>query len=1185
KSLYEKNFITYESRNGTWELKLDKIRYGELTGNVVDLMASRILKLTESSQDTLKYAACVGVHFDLALLSLMLNKSNSKVIHDLWEALKEGLIIPLSDTYKFVQYLDNPIVQFRFLHERVQKAAYSMIGSDKKKEMHLKIGRLLLINSNEKEREERSFDIVNQLNLGIDLIKERLERNELARLNLKAGKEAKDSSAYQLAYEYLKTGISLLDEESWRRQYDLSLSLYVEAAEAAYFNCDFIEMNHLIDVVLEQARNAVDKVKTFEIRIQAHVSRNELRQAIEIGLQVLNLLGVNFPQQPGRSDILSDLLNTRLIYVSRKNIEQLADLPEMKDLNKIATMRILSSLIFSTYVVSPRLFILMVSEQIRITLKHGNAPCSAFAYACYGLILSGFMENLKAGEKFGNLALNVLNRFDASELVAKTFLVVYDFIKHRNSHVRETLQPLMEAYHIGMETGDFEYASLNAHVYCYHSYICGIELTELVQVMSSVNKTIKNLGQNASLNLNLTYHQAVLKLINPDSKPTELTGEVFSKEKMLPFFLKTNETTAIFNVYFHQLILCYLFQEFEGAVKNANMAEKYLKGTTGTIGFLLFHFYDSLARLAVYESVTKEEQKYVDTRLEKNQRILKKWADSAPMNHMHKFYLVAAEIARIKGKTLEAMNLYDQSIELAREHKYIQDEALANELAARFYIAVDKEKIAKMYLLESKSLYERWGAVNKVQNLENSYSKLFSRRKRLSREEMENWMVTTTSTTESMLDLSTVIKASQAVSREIHLANLLEKMMSIVIENAGAQKGYFITANSGELTIEAKASIDKEPMISVKKTISLEKIEESSIALMVVNYTLRMRETVVLDDVCNSGMFNRDPYISKNKPKSILCMPFLYQGKLSGILYLENNLITGAFTPERLQLLEVLSSQIAISLENARLYHQLEEYSNNLERKVDERTQELLQKNEELLNINNEKNEILHIVSHDLKNPLTVIKGYAELIQMQDPDQTLQDPDLQKIVHYSNKIVDNTQRMFSMIMNLLDVDAIYYGKISIWPEKLDLSKLLTIILDQYEEQGRSRNIIIGYENTATSSAILADRKATTQIIGNLLSNAVKFSPPDKRVQIRITDTENTVRCEVQDEGPGISEEDQRKLFRKYTTLSAKPANGFTSTGLGLSIAKKLVDLMKGRIWCESELGIGSKFVVEFRKAK
>ncbi len=962
KSLYEDGLISFDFSCNYWQCDIAQVKAISVSDDVVEFMATQLQKLPENTQAVLKLAACIGNTFDLATLAIVHEKSQAETAADLWKALQEGLVIPISEVYKFFQDESSVkgqenvelTVPYKFLHDRVQQAAYFLIPEDQKQSTHLKIGRLLLTNTPENEREEKIFDIVNQLNIAVDLIDSQTEQDELAQLNLVAGRKAKASTAYAAAIGYLSVGMKLLTADSWETNYDQTLAIYELAAESAYLGGNFEQMEAWSALVLNSAKTLLDQVKVYEVKIQAYMAQTRGLEAVKTGLQVLKLLGINFPENPQPSDIQQAMVETRGNLGSRQ-IEDLINLPPMTDAEKLAAMQILSSLSSATYISAPQMYPLTVCQRVNLSLQYGNAAWSAFAYATYGLIMCGVVGDIEFGYKFGRLALTVASQFNVKEIKPKTFFIFGGMVAHWKEPVRKTLKPLLESYQIGLETGDLEYAAYSACYACHHLYFAGAELTELEEEMASYSHALKQLKQIASFNYNEIFRQAVLNLLGESENRCLLVGEAYDEEELLSQHLEGNDRNGLHYLYLNKLILCYLFGELPQAIANAALAEEYIDSAIALLCVPLFHFYDSLVQLAILTDPSTSDRERILEKLAQNQQKIKTWAERAPMNHLHKFYLVEAERHRVLGENVQAMDDYDLAIKAAKENEYVNEEALANELAAKFYLAWGKETIAQTYMLAAYYAYFRWGAKAKIADLEKRYPQLlapiFNRNigSQLgdtiiqSTHEIATSKVTNTTGTSisSALDLTTVIEASQIISGEINLDKLISTLMQVVIENAGATGGALILERSGELFITAQ-SVGNECHL---QSISVDNSQE--IPGSIVNYVWRTAETIAINDAIESANWAADPYIIQHHPKSVLCLPIQHQGMCLGILYLQNNLTEAAFTADRLKLLKVLSSQAAISIQNASLYQTLED-------KVQERTAQLAEANHQLALANQE---------------------------------------------------------------------------------------------------------------------------------------------------------------------------------------------------------------------------------------
>lgn len=958
KALYEDKQIYFDQNRCSWTCDIAQVDAITITDDVVEFMAGQLQRLLPKTQAVLKLAACVGNQFDLATLAIIFEQETQQVAIALWESLQEGLVIPTSRMYQFFQANQSEHLNekqdreqdinltYCFLHDRVQQAAYSLIPDNQKQATHLKIGRLLLRNASQVEQEERTFDIVNHLNAGIELITSLEERQQFAELNLLAGQKARSSTAYAAAVKYFRTGISLLTIEGWQNQYPLTLALYKSAVEAEYLNVNFTEAQTLANVVLQHTTNLLDRVKIYELQIQIYMAQSEMPKALEAGMLALELLGVDLEEAPS------------LLDIQLPAMAEMERLPMMTDPKQLAIQHILMALFPSAYTTQPNLLPCMVTKMIVLSLEYGQVSATALGYIYYGLLLCGLEGHLDTGYYAGSLALQIVERFSAKELECRVNNLFNSFIKPWKQPIRDTISPLARASQIGFETGDIEYASYAAAHGCTHYFLAGKPLKQVQEKQSlALDILLKNKQDHAIYNA-IVWQQLVSNLLDEAIDPTHLSDKYFDESKLLPVFCAGNDRTLPFAVYLAKCVLNYLFGKYSDAASCASQATSYVDAVPGFITISTHNFYYSLALLAqhhdslqredVHEnSCQKKEVSGILQQVNINQVYMKVWMADAPANFEHKYNLVEAEKARLLQDRLLAVDLYDRAIAGARTNAYIQEEALANELAAKFYLEWGKARIAEEYMIEAYYGYARWGAKAKVADLERRYPQLLTSILQQVRSPLcihETVFATggitstqstsvSSSTLTSSLDLASILKASQTFSSEIKLDKLLASLLSTILENSGASKCVLMLLEDNQLLIKGLIIVGDKPV--VLQRIPVEDSQDI-IPLKLIHKIEHDNQAVVLIDASADPNLAGDPYILLQQPKSVLCSPILHQGKFVGVLYLENNLVKGAFTDDRVKLLNLLCAQAAISLENSQLYEKSRQYSQELERSLTE---------------------------------------------------------------------------------------------------------------------------------------------------------------------------------------------------------------------------------------------------------
>ncbi|MEH2213726.1 AAA family ATPase [Nostoc sp.] len=948
KALHQDGLIEFNFESGYWQCDITQINQQAVTDDVVKFMVFQLRRLPQSTQNVLQLAACIGNQFDLATLAIVWESSEIETAASLWKALQEGLILPISDVYKFYQgenhdrlalstgNTNKQLAKYRFLHDRVQQAAYSLIPDNQKQATHLKIGQLLLENSSQIEQEEKLFDIVGHLNLGQELIAQPHQREALARLNLAAAGKAKNSTAYAAARAYLQTGIELLAVNCWQEQYELTLSFYVAAAEAAYLNADFDGMEQIAVQVLQSAQTILDKVKIYEIQIAAQTAQSRLLEAIAVGRDALKQLGVELPIEPNNAEI-GKALQVLASQLEGKRIEELADLPAMTDPQAQAAMQLLGMLFAPVFQGMPGLLPLISCTMVSLSLQFGNTPASTVGYALHGMVLCAFLGEVEGGYDFGQLGLNLLDRFNVREFKSIISMLFGGFIQHHQEALSATIPLLKAGFTSGMETGDFLHAGYNVCCYSYAVFWSGSELSNLELDIASYNAALTQAKQHSAQTYVSIMRQAAQNFRETQIQPDCLSGSIYDETVMIPKHRQANELTVMAELYIYKLLLAYSFGDYKAAIAYIEEGEKYLLAVSGLIFIPISHLYAALTYLAQFSTQPEIELSVILAQVEIHQTTLHRCAQNAPTNHLHKWHLVEAEKQRVLGNKAEALENYDRAITLAKANGYIQEEALSNELVAKFYLDWGKERVAQAYMQEAYYCYARWGAKAKIEDLEKRYPQLLQsilQQQRINFNTLETISFrstsssTRTSTTGSTsisqtLDFTSVLKAAQAISSSLELDRLIASLTHIILENSGAKKAVLILPQDDIWQVRAITFINHNQIQTILEPQSLANCQD--IPAKIINYVKNTQETVVIDNCKTDTIGLIGEYMHRTQPQSVLCTPIINQGRLVGIVYLENQLTQGVFTSDRLSVVNFLCTQAAISLENAQLYNHLQE--------------------------------------------------------------------------------------------------------------------------------------------------------------------------------------------------------------------------------------------------------------------
>jgi PAS domain S-box-containing protein len=911
-ALAEEGMLTFDHHATRWSWDLERIHAEGYTDNVVDLMVGKLARLPAETQTALQLLACLGNAAETSMLSIVLEAPAEQVQATLWEAVRQGLIERLEGFY-------------RFIHDRVQEAAYSLIPEERRATAHLRIGQLLAANTPPAQREEAVFDIVNQLNRGAALIRSQEEREQLAELNLIAGKRAKVATACASALTYLNAGAALLVEDCWERRHELVFQLDLHRAECEFLTGAPAAAEQRLNVLATRAASTLERATVACVRVDLYTTLDQSSRAIAVGLDYLRHLGIDWSPHPTEEDARCEYERI-WSQLGRRTIEDLIELPLMSDPASLATLDVLTKLGPPSLHTDANLFSLVICRAVNLSLEGGNCDGSCFAYVRLGMVAGPRFGDYQAGFRFGRLGHDLVEQHGLRRFQARTYMCFGCFVLPWTRHVRAGRDLLFRALQAANKMGDLVYAAYSGDHLTTNLLAAGDPLAD-------VQREAENglaFAQKARFGFVINIATSQLGLIRTLRGLTLTFGSfddgLFEELRIERYFARSPDLAQAECWYWICKLQARFFAgEYPAAVEASSKAQSLLWTLVSHFETAEYYFYSALSRAASCDSASAGERRRHLEALAAHHKQIQVWAENCPDNFENRAALVGAEIARLEGRELDAERLYQQAIRSARGNGFIHNEAIAYELAARFYAERGFDEIANLYLRNARYGYLRWGADGKVRQLDEMYPQL-------SKEEPASAPTGTIGAPVEHLDLATVIKVSQVVSAEIVLEKLLDTLMRTAIEQAGAERGLLILLRRAEQRIAAEAMTGGDAIIVRRRD---ETVNAVALPEAVLHYVLRTRESVILDDAAAQPPFAADPYISQRQARSILCLPLTTQAKLVGVLYLENNLTPCVFAPGRIAVLKLLASQAAIALENARLYHELAERETKIRRLVD----------------------------------------------------------------------------------------------------------------------------------------------------------------------------------------------------------------------------------------------------------
>jgi predicted ATPase/signal transduction histidine kinase/CheY-like chemotaxis protein len=1144
--LHREGHLAYAE--GRWGWDMEAIRREQLPDDVAALLAARLQGLPEATVTVLRSAALCGTRFEAPLLAAVHDRSEAEVAEVLRPARTAGVLERLGDGWCFT-------------HDRIVQAVLAPLDEQTARSRRLRIGRALLRDAGDPIPSETLFAAVQQLDRCLTLITDPGERLQLARLNLDAGRRAKAVTAYEAARDLLRSALGSL-EGAAEPEASLRSAIVLELGQCEYLAGDHQAAEACFEEVLGELSDPMDILAVHERRIEILASRNQGWEAVQVGLEALAPLGVRLPAKESPIAVIVSLL--RLRWQQRGlDIEGLAEREPCTDPQHEAAMRVLMKLTAPAFVHCPDYFPLVVLEMVRRSLRHGTTPCSSYAFAVYGLILVAGLGKVEEACRFARLAEAMIRRADPGPAAAWVEFVIGNFSLPWMQDRRPMRAYLERARQVGHRNGDFLIVAYAVNNRDWHGLYNGEPLEQLRQTVVASLPLMRATGDQPAFEIYEMLLQVLSSLTEPPDQVLPIRGEHFDEPAMVEHWQDTGSHANMGSLCVAKMMLCFLAGETALGAAEYRRTVDVLETNKAVYLYAEFHFFGTLCLLREH---LDGPDRWTRRRVAATRKLFERWATLGPVNFQHRRDLLAAEQARGQGSPAEAIARYEAAIRGAAQHGWVLDEAMASELCGRCCIARGQPEQARPYLVRARLLHEAWGCRLRTRALDAEFPELGSE------DDAPEPAARRASDAPvgSTLDVQAILEAANTIFSEVRKDRLLAALITNLIEAAGAERGALIVLEGEELVvgIEREHGAAGEPRLAVPLS------EASRVCEAVVRYVARTGEALVLDDAASQGGFTDDPYVREHRLRSVLAGPVRHQGRLVAIVYLENGLSAGAFTPERVELLTVLSSQAAVALDNARLYAEMEE-------RIARRTAELAQAKQQAEEASQAKSMFLASMSHEIRTPMNAVLGFAEILHGKE-----QDPQKKR---YLRSVRSAGSSLLALIDDVLDLSRIEAGKVRLHHTAVDPRDLGAEMTSIFERKAAEKDLVLRIDvDGSVPEALVLDELRVRQVLINLLGNAVKFTEQGA-VTARVSASPDgngqrsrvELRIEVCDTGIGIPPDKLDSIFSAFEQAHRNQAlTG--GAGLGLSITRNLVELMDGEIDVESEPGRGTTFRVVLR---